>query len=70
MNEVVNGTLGNLLTCLVGKNLKTWDLILPMVEFAYNNSVNRTTCLSPFEIVTSFKLRQPIDLVPMTHRYS
>ena len=40
--EVVNRTLGNLLRCLVGENLKTWDLILPMAEFAYNGSVNRT----------------------------
>ena len=40
--EVVNRTLGNLLRCLVGKNLKTWDLVLPMAEFVYNVSVNRT----------------------------
>ena len=38
-----------------------------MAKFAYNSSVNRTTCLSPFEIVTDFKLRQPIDLVIMAH---
>ena len=65
--EVVNRTLGNLLKCLVRENLKTWDLILPMAEFAYNSSVNRTTYLSPFEIVTSFKPRQLIDLVFMAH---
>ena len=43
--EVINKTLGNLLRCLVGENLKTWDLILPMAEFAYNGSVNKTTFL-------------------------
>ena len=43
--EVINRTLENLLRCLVGENLKTWDLILPMTEFAYNGSVNRTTGL-------------------------
>ena len=54
--EVVNRTLENLLRCLVGENLKTWDLILLMAEFAYNDSVNMITFFSPFEIVTSFKL--------------
>jgi len=49
--EVVNRTLQNLLRCLVGENLKTWDLILHITEFAYNSSVKRTTGLSPFEIV-------------------
>ena len=40
---------------------------MPMVEFAYNGSANRITGFSPFEIVTGFKPRQPIDLIPMTH---
>ena len=38
-----------------------------MAEFAYDESVNRTTGLSPFEIVIGFKSRQPIDLIPMAH---
>ncbi|MGV7994890.1 hypothetical protein PJP12_29930, partial [Mycobacterium kansasii] len=50
--EVVNHTLGNLLRCLVGEHVKTWDLILPTAELAYNGSVNRSTGLSPFEIVS------------------
>ena len=28
--EVVNRSLDNLLRCLVGENLRAWDLILPM----------------------------------------
>ena len=67
--EIVNRTLGNLLWCLVGENLKTWDLILSMTEFAYNGSVNRTMGLSPFEIVNGFKLRQPVDLIFMAHHH-
>ena len=47
--------------------MKTWDLILPIAEFAYNGTVNRTTGLNPFEIVNSFKPRQPVDLILMTH---
>jgi len=68
--EAVNRTLGNLFRCLIGKKLKIWDLILPIADFAYNSYVNKTTGLSPFKIVTSFKPRQPIDLVPMAHQHS
>ena len=41
-----------------------------MAEFAYIGSVNRTTCLRPFEIVTGFKSRQPVDLILMAHHHS
>jgi len=68
--EKVNRTLGNLFRFLVGEHLEIWDLILLMAEFAYNDSVNWNTSLSPFEIVTGFKPRQPIDLVPMAHYHS
>jgi hypothetical protein len=43
----------------------TWDLLLPHAEFAYNCSVNRSTGLSPFEIVTGAKPKVPIDLSPL-----
>ncbi|XP_020701222.1 uncharacterized protein LOC110113127 [Dendrobium catenatum] len=64
--EVVNRSLGNLLRTLVGENLRDWDSKLPIAEFAYNNSVNRTTGLSLAEIVYGYQPRQPIDLIPMT----
>ena len=64
--EVVNRSLGNLLRCLVGDHQGTWDLILPRAQFAYNNSVNRSTGLSPHEIVYSHKPIPPIDLIPMS----
>ncbi|XP_038974994.1 uncharacterized protein K02A2.6-like [Phoenix dactylifera] len=64
--EVVNRSLGNLLRCLVRDHMKSWDLILSHAEFAYNSSVNRTTGLSPFEIVLGLKPRRPIDLVPLS----
>ena len=40
-----------------------------MPEFAYNSSANRITGLGPFKIVTGFKPRQLIDLVPITHHH-
>ncbi|KAI0507337.1 hypothetical protein KFK09_013459 [Dendrobium nobile] len=57
-----------MLRSLVGEHIKDWDSILPTVEFAYNNYLNRTTGLSP-EIVYVFKPRQSLDLIPMCYRY-
>ena len=48
---MVNRSLGNLLRCLVGDKPKGWDLILPQVEFTYNNSINRSIGRSPFQII-------------------
>ena len=31
-----------------------WDLILSTTEFAYNNSVNRSTGKRPFQIVNGY----------------
>ena len=64
--EVVNRSLGNLLRCLVGDHQGTWDLILPRAQFTYNNSVNKSTGLSPHEIVYGHKPRAPIDIIPMS----
>eukprot|EP00268_Persea_americana_P063957 TRINITY_DN8359_c0_g3_i3.p1 TRINITY_DN8359_c0_g3~~TRINITY_DN8359_c0_g3_i3.p1 ORF type:complete len:170 (+),score=27.95 TRINITY_DN8359_c0_g3_i3:149-658(+) len=63
--EVVNRSLGNLLPCLAGDNIAAWDLILPMAEFAYNNSIKRSTGRSPFEVVIGIQPRLPIDLSPL-----
>ena len=49
--EVVNRSVGNMLRCLVGERLGNWDLMLAQAEFAYNSSVNRSTGMSPFQIV-------------------
>jgi hypothetical protein len=49
--EVVNRSLGNLLRSLVTGHNNEWDQILPQVEFAYNDSPNRSTGKSPFQIV-------------------
>lgn len=69
---MVNRSLGSLLRCLVGDYLRSWDDILSFAEFAYNSSTNKTIGLSPFEIVTCYKPKAPIDLIPMstTHRPS
>jgi hypothetical protein len=48
---VVNRSLGNILRCLVSEHPKQWDQVLAQVEFAYNDSPNRSTGLSPFHIL-------------------
>ena len=55
--EVVNRSLGNLLRCLVGNKPSNWEMVLAQAEFAYNNSVNRSTGKTPFEIVTGMHPR-------------
>jgi hypothetical protein len=49
--EVVNKSLGKILRSLVTKQGRQWDQILAQAEFAFNNSVNRSTGKIPFEIV-------------------
>lgn len=36
---------------MVGDKPTQWDLVLPFAEFAYNNSKNRSTQPTPFEVV-------------------
>jgi hypothetical protein len=64
--EVINRSLGNLLRCLITDHHITWDLLRPHAEFAYNSSVNRSTGLSPFEIVTGKRPQVPLDLTPLS----
>ena len=63
--EVVNRSLGNILRCIVGDKLTTWDILLPRAEFAFNASVNCTTGHAPFEIVYGQLPRRPLDLAPV-----
>jgi hypothetical protein len=48
--EVVNRSLRNILRSLVKENSKQWDHLLAHEEFAYNDSPNRITRMSPFPI--------------------
>lgn len=47
----MNRSLGNLLICLTKQHGQAWDLVSGQEDYAYNDSVNRSTCQSPFEIV-------------------
>ena len=63
--KVVNRSLGNLLRSLAGNKPKQWDLALSQAEFAYSRSKNRTTQLSPFEIVYGQNPSGVLDLAPI-----
>ena len=60
--EVVNRSLDNLLRCLVGNKPSNWEMVLVQAKFAYNNSVNRRTRKTPFEIIARMKLRKVSNL--------
>ena len=63
--EVVNHSPGDLLRCLIGEYLKSWDQKLPQAEFTHNNAVNQSTDRSPFEVVYRFHPRGPLDLISL-----
>lgn len=60
--EVINRSLGDLLRCLVGDNIKTWDTILCKAEFAHNHAINRSTWFCQFRVVYGLVSRGPMDL--------
>lgn len=61
----MNRSLGNILRSLFADHRGSWDQKLCQAEFAFNRSVNRSTGLSPFQVVYGFNPRAPVDLVPV-----
>ena len=66
--EVVNRSLGNLLCCLVGDAIRTWDSKLPQAEFAHNHALNRSLGFCPFEVVYGIIPRGPLELSTLPDR--
>ncbi len=46
-----------------GKGRKEWDLLLPMLLFAYRDATHEATGFSPFELLFGRQVRGPLDLV-------
>ena len=62
--ERLNGTIKKLLkTCLVGKDIRRWDELLPLVLFAIRSSKHESTGFSPFELMYGYEIRGPLDIV-------
>ncbi|MCO5549223.1 hypothetical protein L7F22_002689 [Adiantum nelumboides] len=55
-----NSTVLGLLKCYVSEHKGTWEQYLPLVEYAYNNTVHSSIGKAPFEIVESGKKVPPI----------
>ena len=62
---MVNHSLGDLLRCLMGEHVKSWDQKLCQVEFACNHAVNTSTRFNPFQVVYSIVPCGPLDLIPL-----
>jgi hypothetical protein len=60
--KVVNISLGNLLRSLVIEHHNQWDQIMPQAKFAYNDSPNRSTGKSPFQILYGMQPRGVYEL--------
>ena len=58
----MNRSLGDLLRSLVNEHHNQWDQILPQAEFSYNDSLNRRTRYSPFQIVYGMQPRGVSEL--------
>ncbi|MCO5586741.1 hypothetical protein L7F22_040683 [Adiantum nelumboides] len=50
-SEIVNSTVLDLLKCYVSDKQTEWEKYLPLVEFAYNNTIHSSTGKAPFEVI-------------------
>ena len=51
-----------MLRSLVGESPKQWDRVLAQAEFAYNDSLNMSTGMSPFQILYGMHPRGVYEL--------
>ena len=64
--ERVNHTMAQMLAMIVNERQDDWDLHLPHVEFAYNNSVSAVTGLAPNEVHMGRLSRLPLTVFDRT----
>jgi len=62
MVERFNRTLVRMLACYIEPNQRNWDLVLPMMVYAYNTTSCSAHGLSPFEIVFGRKANSSMDI--------
>ena len=60
--ERANRTLVEALRSYVSNRHDDWDCHLPLIEFAYNNTVNASTGHTPFYLAHGYNPRMPISL--------
>ena len=62
----MNHTMVQMLAMVVNEQQDDWDLQLPHVEFAYNNSVSAATGLAPNEVHMGRLPRLPLTVFERT----
>lgn len=60
--ERQNSSMKQYLRAFVNYEQDNWVPLLPMAEFAYNNSVNAFTEISPFEVVLEYSPRMTFEM--------
>jgi hypothetical protein len=61
--ERTNRTLEEILRNHINATQDNWDKLLPMAEFAINDSVSPTTGFTPFQLMYGIHPRKPIDMI-------
>jgi hypothetical protein len=54
--------MGNILRSVVNENPRQWDHMLSQDEFSYNESPNKSTWMSPFQILYGMYSRGVYEL--------
>ena len=61
--EVLNKKIASYLRAMLDKNPKSWERLVPSLQFSYNTGVSRSTRLSPFNILYGLDPRSPLNSV-------
>ena len=64
--ETIHGAVKNIMKAFMRKFENDWNLLLPMVEFAYNTQVHSTTGYKPFTLQFGRASTYPIDITLQT----
>lgn len=62
-SERTNRTLEQMLRNVINYRQNDWDQHLPAIELAYNNSVNATTKMTPFQVAYGYEIDVPASIL-------
>jgi hypothetical protein len=53
-SEIINRQIEQMLRCYLNHKMDNWESLLPILEFAYNDSVSQSTSFTPFYLNCGF----------------
>jgi hypothetical protein len=62
-SERTNRTVEDMLRATIAPDQRDWDLLLPLIEFAYNDLVQASTGYTPFFLAMGYHPRTPLSLL-------